>query len=140
MENGFAEDELKKLQEQATENVVDDYKEALQAEDPKPEDLFTHDFAPTPITEEQGEREPKGKDKTVMVDAALFAIQEIMAKHPEALLYGQDVGGRLGGVFREAATLAQKFGDDRVFNTPHTGSFYNRIYCRYECGWLQTFC
>jgi 2-oxoisovalerate dehydrogenase E1 component len=34
------------------------------------------------------------------------------------LLYGQDVGGRLGGVFREAATLAQTFGDDRVFNTP----------------------
>ncbi|HEU5145327.1 MAG TPA: transketolase C-terminal domain-containing protein, partial [Chryseosolibacter sp.] len=25
---------------------------------------------------------------------------------------------RLGGVFREAATLAQKYGDDRVFNTP----------------------
>ncbi|MBP9197825.1 MAG: tungsten formylmethanofuran dehydrogenase, partial [Saprospiraceae bacterium] len=31
--------------------------------------------------------------------------------------YGQDVGGRLGGVFREAATLAQKFGEERVFNT-----------------------
>ena len=32
-------------------------------------------------------------------------------------MYGQDVGRRLGGVFREAATLAEKFGDDRVFNT-----------------------
>ena len=29
----------------------------------------------------------------------------------------QDVGRRLGGVFREAATLAEKFGDHRVFNT-----------------------
>jgi 2-oxoisovalerate dehydrogenase E1 component len=28
------------------------------------------------------------------------------------------VGARLGGVFREAATLAQKYGDNRVFNTP----------------------
>ena len=71
----------------------------------------------TPIKEEKGEREPKGK-KTVMVDSALFAVRELMQKHPEALLYGQDVGGRLGGVFREAATLAQTFGDDRVFNTP----------------------
>jgi 2-oxoisovalerate dehydrogenase E1 component len=35
-----------------------------------------------------------------------------------AILYGQDVGRRLGGVFREAATLAEKYGDDRVFNTP----------------------
>jgi 2-oxoisovalerate dehydrogenase E1 component len=52
-----------------------------------------------------------------MVDAALFAIREIMADHPEALLYSQDVGRRLGGVFREAATLAEQFGDHRVFNT-----------------------
>lgn len=52
-----------------------------------------------------------------MVDAALFAIREIMEDHPEALLYGQDVGRRLGGVFREAATLAEQFGDNRVFNT-----------------------
>ena len=58
-----------------------------------------------------------------MVDSALFAVQEIMAKHPEALLYGQDVGHRLGGVFREAATLAQKFGNDRVYNTPIQEAF-----------------
>ena len=43
-----------------------------------------------------------------MVDAALHAVDEILKKHPEALLYGQDVGIRLGGVFREAATLAEK--------------------------------
>src|SRR5690606_14200125 len=92
-------------------------------EDPKPEDLFTHDFAPTEITEEVGERSPKGGEKVVMVDCALFAIEELMAKHPECLLYGQDVGGRLGGVFREAATLAQKFGDNRVFNTPIQEAF-----------------
>ncbi|HQU60206.1 MAG TPA: transketolase C-terminal domain-containing protein, partial [Saprospiraceae bacterium] len=46
-----------------------------------------------------------------------FAVEELMRKHKECLLYGQDVGGRLGGVFREAATLAQKFGQNRVFNT-----------------------
>jgi 2-oxoisovalerate dehydrogenase E1 component len=46
-----------------------------------------------------------------------------MKKHPECLLYGQDVGGRLGGVFREAATLAETFGDDRVFNTPIQEAF-----------------
>ena len=52
-----------------------------------------------------------------MVDAALFAIREIMEEFPEAVLYGQDVGRSLGGVFREAATLAEQFGDHRVFNT-----------------------
>ena len=94
------------------------YDAALQAPDPDPTSIQDHIFAATPITEEKGERAPEGKKKTVMVDSALFAMREIMEAHPEALLYGQDVGGRLGGVFREAATLAQTFGDDRVFNTP----------------------
>ena len=99
------------------------YEQALNAPDPDPASIQDHIFAPTPVTEELGERAPKGKKKTVMVDSALFAMREIMEQHPEALLYGQDVGGRLGGVFREAATLAQTFGDNRVFNTPIQEAF-----------------
>lgn len=123
LDNGFTSDELQAIEKAAQAEVEKGYREALQAEDPRPEDLFTHDFAPTPITEEQGERSPEGAEKVVMVDCALFAIEELMAKHKECLLYGQDVGGRLGGVFREAATLAQKFGDHRVFNTPIQEAF-----------------
>ena len=123
LDSGFKQKELEEFDAESTKFVQSEYNRALEAEDPKPEDLFTHDFAPTPITEEKGERAPAGKEQTVMVDAALFAIQEILAKHPEALLYGQDVGYRLGGVFREAATLAQKFGNDRVFNTPIQEAF-----------------
>lgn len=122
-EVGIGLGELINLEVSAKKTVEEDYQLALKEEDPSPEDLFTHDFAPTPITEEKGEREPAGKEATVMVDSALFAVQELMEKHPECLLYGQDVGGRLGGVFREAATLAQKFGDDRVFNTPIQEAF-----------------
>jgi 2-oxoisovalerate dehydrogenase E1 component len=120
---GFSVDEVKAIEQKAISDVALDFEKALQAEDPKPEDLFTHDFAPTPITEEVGTREPKDTEKVVMVDCALFAVEELMCKHKECLLYGQDVGGRLGGVFREAATLAQKFGDDRVFNTPIQEAF-----------------
>jgi len=123
LDAGFSSTEVEKLNLAAVSKVQEDYDKALQAEDPKPEDLFTHDFAPTPITEEKGERNPQREDKVVMVDCALFAVEELMKKHPESLLYGQDVGGRLGGVFREAATLAQKFGDDRVFNTPIQEAF-----------------
>ena len=115
--------ELLSIENKAKELVAKEYQLALAEEDPRPEDLTLHHFAPTPITEEKGEREPKGKDKTVMVDSALFAVRELMTKHKECLMYGQDVGGRLGGVFREAATLAQQFGDDRVFNTPIQEAF-----------------
>ncbi len=123
LDNGFSQKEIEEIENSAKAKVEEDFKKALNAEDPKPEDLFTNDFVPTPITEEKGIREPEGADKVVMVDCALFAVEELMRKHKECLLYGQDVGGRLGGVFREAATLAQKFGDDRVFNTPIQEAF-----------------
>ena len=122
-ELGIGIADLINVEARAKKTVEADYQLALKEEDPQPSDLFTHDFAPTPITEEKGERSPAGKEPTVMVDSALFAVQELMEKHPECLLYGQDVGGRLGGVFREAATLAQKFGDNRVFNTPIQEAF-----------------
>ena len=123
LDAGVSEDDLKEMEALAYTTVRADFEEAFKAEDPRPEDLFTHDFAPTPVLTEQGIRSPEGGETKVMVDCALFAIQELMEKHPECLLYGQDVGGRLGGVFREAATLAQKFGDDRVFNTPIQEAF-----------------
>jgi len=120
---GVDESDIINIEADTRKFVDAEYEKALNAEEPTPSSITDFIFAPTPITEEKGEREPKGKKKTVMVDSALFAVRELMAKHPEALLYGQDVGGRLGGVFREAATLAQTFGDDRVFNTPIQEAF-----------------
>ncbi|TNE97037.1 MAG: tungsten formylmethanofuran dehydrogenase [Bacteroidetes bacterium] len=121
--NGIDEADIINIEAKVKKAVDEAYDQAINAEDPAPESIQDFIFAPTPITEEKGEREPKGKKKTVMVDSALFAVRELMAQYPEALLYGQDVGGRLGGVFREAATLAQQFGDDRVFNTPIQEAF-----------------
>ncbi|MFV0171609.1 thiamine pyrophosphate-dependent enzyme [Empedobacter falsenii] len=123
LNEGFDEKELIEVENTIKQKVQAEYQQALKADDPRPEDLYTHVFAPTLITEEKGNRSPEGKDKTVMVDSALFAIRELMAKHPEALLYGQDVGLRLGGVFREAATLAKQYGKNRVFNTPIQEAF-----------------
>ncbi|MFV0155383.1 thiamine pyrophosphate-dependent enzyme [Empedobacter falsenii] len=123
LNEGFDEKELIEVENTIKQKVQAEYQQVLKADDPRPEDLYTHVFAPTLITEEKGNRSPEGKDKTVMVDSALFAIRELMAKHPEALLYGQDVGLRLGGVFREAATLAKQYGKNRVFNTPIQEAF-----------------
>ena len=120
---GISKTEISNIESQIKLEVDEQYERAFNAENPATESIQDYIFAPTDITEEVGERTPKGKKKTVMVDSALFAVREIMQKHPESLLYGQDVGGRLGGVFREAATLAQTFGDNRVFNTPIQEAF-----------------
>jgi 2-oxoisovalerate dehydrogenase E1 component len=117
------QEKLDQIEKEVSDFVDSEYQRAFDAEDPLPESVTDFIFAPTPITDEKGEREPSGKKKTVMVDSALFAVRELMEKHPEALLYGQDVGARLGGVFREAATLAENFGENRVFNTPIQEAF-----------------
>ena len=123
LENGFTNSEIKDIESSAKTKVDIDYKNALKAEDPKPEDLFTHDYAPSTVIEEIGVRSPNENEVTLMVDSALYAIRELMSENKECLLYGQDVGKRLGGVFREAATLAETFGDNRVFNTPIQEAF-----------------
>ena len=117
LEEGLDDELLNQIEKEARLEIEEAFQKAQNAEDPKPETVSNHVFAPTPITDEVGEREPKGQEKIVMVDAATHAIQEIMWKHPEALLYGQDVGERIGGVFRETVTLGKKFGNKRVFNT-----------------------
>jgi 2-oxoisovalerate dehydrogenase E1 component len=117
LQNGITEDGLNSIERAASELVSKQFDAAVAAPEPNPETVEDFVFVPTPVTEEKGERCPTGKEKVLMVDAALFAIREIMEQYPEAVLYGQDVGRRLGGVFREAATLAVQFGDHRVFNT-----------------------
>jgi len=114
---GIAEHVITDIEKQAEEKVLADFQRAQAAPDPDPRSVAAHVFAPTPVTEEKGQRSPKNGEKVLMVDAALHAIEELMEEYPEAILYGQDVGARLGGVFREAATLGEKFGEHRVFNT-----------------------
>ncbi len=123
LDYGITEEEVETIEQHAREKVQADFDRAKEAEDPTPDDLLTHDFAPTPVQMEKGIRKPDGAEEVVMVDCALHAVEELMRADMHCLLYGQDVGGRLGGVFREAATLAQKFGDERVFNTPIQEAF-----------------
>ena len=118
VDSGFSESDLVQIELDANTEALTAFKDALAAKEPDASSVAKHIFADTPVKEEKGTRQPKHGEKVIMVDAALHAIEEIMQVHPECILYGQDVGRRLGGVFREAATLAEKFGDHRVFNTP----------------------
>ncbi|PHS10997.1 MAG: hypothetical protein COA88_01495 [Kordia sp.] len=88
LDAGFTQKEVDVIETKAITLVKTDFEKALLAEDPTPADLFTHDFAPTPITEETGERAPADKEEVVMVDCALFAVEEIMREHKECSLAG----------------------------------------------------
>jgi 2-oxoisovalerate dehydrogenase E1 component len=113
----FGEEYLRELETEVANEIRLCFDKAVAAPEPDTSKVEQHVFVPSPVTEEKGERSPAGKEKVMMVDAALFAIRELMEENEECVLYGQDVGKRLGGVFREAATLGEQFGEHRVFNT-----------------------
>jgi 2-oxoisovalerate dehydrogenase E1 component len=111
------EAEISRLEKEVETGVASDFAEACAAPEPDPAGVEAPVFVPTMITVEKGQRAPANGEKVMMVDAALHTMEEILREYPEAVFFGQDVGKRLGGVFREAATLGDKFGDHRVFNT-----------------------
>ncbi|MES1217379.1 MAG: thiamine pyrophosphate-dependent enzyme, partial [Bacteroidota bacterium] len=117
LENGVAESDLVQIENETKQLIANEFSKAITSPEPDIVKVEEHVFVPTPITEEKGIRNPEGAKKVMMVDAALYAVREIMEDYPEAVLYGQDVGKRLGGVFRETVTLADQFGNHRVFNT-----------------------
>lgn len=117
LEKGVAENDLLQIENDVKNWIAGEFAKAVASPEPDPAKVEEHVFVRTFITEEKGTRKPEGAKKIMMVDAALYAVREIMEDYPEAVLYGQDVGKRLGGVFRETVTLADQFGNHRVFNT-----------------------
>jgi 2-oxoisovalerate dehydrogenase E1 component len=115
--HGISQEHIAEIENESNAWVAKEFEKAVASAEPEPITAGEHIFVPTPVLAETGERSPANAKKIPMVDAVLYALREILEDYPEAILYGQDIGRRLGGVFRETATLAAQFGDERVFNT-----------------------
>jgi len=76
LELGESAELLEKINQDAIAEIADSFQRAVEAPEPAPETVYLHEFAPTPVTEEQGTRAPEGREPVVMVDAALFACDE----------------------------------------------------------------
>ena len=61
---------------------------------------------------------PIGGEKIVLVDAINHALDEELTHNAKMMVYGQDVAGGKGGVFTATRGLTDKYGEDRVFNSP----------------------
>jgi pyruvate dehydrogenase E1 component beta subunit len=55
--------------------------------------------------------------EVTLVDAINLALARALADDPDVVVFGEDVGVN-GGVFRATAGLQQRFGAERVFDTP----------------------
>ena len=111
------ENDFKKTEELTDKNIEKDLEWAKAQEDPKEVDYDKHLFS---SSWEQNESKNASyiSDKIVLVDAINHALSEELSYNKKMVVYGQDVAGGKGGVFTATRDLTDKFGEDRVFNSP----------------------
>ena len=63
-------------------------------------------------------RQPSPVEHPTYLQAIRLALVEEMRRDERVIVFGEDVGGKKGGVFRVTEGLAEMFGDDRCFNSP----------------------
>jgi 2-oxoisovalerate dehydrogenase E1 component len=85
-----------------------------------PDDPYSHVYARV-IDPGEGATAPEpavNGPEVNLITAVNRTLHEILGAHPEALVFGEDVGGRKGGVFKATEGLTEAFGEQRCFNTP----------------------
>ena len=60
---------------------------------------------------------PEGEEVN-LITAVNRALHEVMEAYPDTVVFGEDVAGDKGGVFKATLGLTEKYGRDRCFNTP----------------------
>ena len=99
--------------------VLIDAVEGAEA-DPKPDEPMTRVYASViPVGEPRTEPETEAEGETVnMITAINMTLHEILEENEDAVLFGEDVAHRKGGVFKATQNLTERFGPTRCFNTP----------------------
>jgi 2-oxoisovalerate dehydrogenase E1 component len=116
-----------RLLSDSTERVLEseldaELAEAVQLAESRPQstDPYSHVYArviePT---------EPKTAVEAVpagevvnLITAVNRALHDVMEAYPDTVVFGEDVAGEKGGVFKATLGLTERFGEDRCFNTP----------------------
>lgn len=78
--------------------------------------MESFDFSDKLNVEELQLKDPTNLEKMNLCNTILNTLDIAMAKDDQAIIFGEDV--KFGGVFRCTMGLNEKYGTDRVFNTP----------------------
>jgi len=78
--------------------------------------VYANPIVPSdPVTEP--EPEPQGTP-VKLITAVNRALHEVMEEYDDTVLFGEDVAGDKGGVFKASQSLTATFGEERCFNSP----------------------
>lgn len=123
LEAGIEQSKLDQIRDECSTMAEELFWEATKDTDPKREHLESHVFYPSGEIQETPFVPRPGSGHCFMVEHGMVAMRELLEENAECLVYGQDVGSRLGGVFGATANLEAEFGSHRVFNTPLQEAF-----------------
>ena len=112
--------DFSKIEKKINNQIDRDAEWAEEQSSPTPdshcENLFSSETGVEKIT--TAEIKYTSSNPCVMVDAINHALDEELENNDKMILYGQDIAGGKGGVFTATRGLTEKFGNDRVFNSP----------------------
>ena len=115
----ISEKEFSKIDDKTKKMIEEEVDYVEQQSNPNPESAMEHLFSNSSDLDQSCAVNPaKTKDKIVMVDSINHALSEELEHNDKMIIYGEDVGGKKGGVFTATRGLTKKFGNDRVFNSP----------------------
>jgi 2-oxoisovalerate dehydrogenase E1 component beta subunit len=101
-----------------TAELADAVAEAEAA--PRPDEPYARVYA-NPITPTEAVTAPEpqpGGPIVNLITAVNRSLVDIMHSHPDTVVFGEDVAGEKGGVFKATQQLTDLFGETRCFNSP----------------------
>ena len=117
LENNIADkDEFQSIKKTVEIQIENDADWADEQVFPDPNTALNHIYSDDKLFVEPKIRPIS--DKIVIVDAINHALHEEMQHNKKMIIYGQDIADPKGGVFTATKGLSEKYGKDRVFNSP----------------------
>lgn len=120
IEAGISSDEIESIRAQVSEEIAEAEAFGRSSPEPTSDILTTAVYAPF-----AKHREPDntGTRELTFVEALNEALAQEMERDPTVIVMGEDIGG-IGGVFQVTAGLTEKFGIERVRETPISESTF----------------
>ena len=114
--NVITKKDIKDIQSEVEKYIEEAVSWVENQDDPDPKTALDHIFSD--ISEPEEPEINSINDKIVMVDAINHALDEEMEVNKKMIVYGEDIADPKGGVFTATKGLTDKYGKERVFNSP----------------------
>jgi 2-oxoisovalerate dehydrogenase E1 component len=115
-EKMFSPQDFEKIRDRISKQVDEESEWAESQDHPDVDTALDHIYS-SEVPMDEPDLNPMG-NKVVIVDAVNHALKEEMARNEKMVIFGQDIADPKGGVFTATKGLSDRFGKDRVFNSP----------------------